>query len=161
LNIAVLVAQGKTVQARRVFDEAVRRFPRYHPLYLAMSRAYTGEDFERFAIESVSLSRQFEGQGMYARLYKEVDQPLQMAFDPQSPLPAWGRLRGAYDDLLRHYPSSLLIANAYASVACRSDDSQLYRQLREKADVSLDRDAFSVVPVEACDRRHGWSRVKP
>jgi len=160
MKIALLVEQGALPAARRVFDDAVKRFPRYHPLYLRMSRAYTGAAFDQFAHEAARLTEKFEGQGQYARLYLAVDSPMQMPFDPRLPMPAWDSLRAAYDDLMQRYPASVRIATSYASVACRSHDSELYRRMRAKADAYLVAAAFNVVPLEICDRRHGWGTAR-
>ena len=157
LRIAVLVEQNAIAAARKAFDEAVARFPRFHPLYFAMSNAYKGPAFEQFANVAVKASRQFEGSGMYARLYQRVDYNTAMPFDPErSSLPRWTELRAGYTDLLQRYPASITLATSFASVACRSDDSELYRRMRTAADEYFSVRSFTVVPVEACDKRHGW-----
>ncbi|SHH45489.1 DUF4034 domain-containing protein [Massilia sp. CF038] len=158
LAIAVARERAALPQARALFAEGSKRFPRYHPLYLSMSEAYTGAAFDTFAGQAVALTRQFEGSGMYARLYLQADRSNRMRFDPQrASLPGWPRLRAAYEDLLQRYPDSIGLATSFASAACRAEDSPLYRQLRSRADVYLLSERFILVPVEACDRRHGWT----
>jgi len=156
-QIAVLVEQGSVAQARKVFNEAVKRFPQYHPLYLTMSAAYKGKAFEAFANEAVELTKQFEGRGLYARLYRHIEQWHELPIDlQQSRYPHWPQLKAGYEDLIERYPASIALATSFASVTCRTDDSELYRTLRSKASAYLDPASFSVIPVDACDQRHGW-----
>lgn len=160
-RIAVLLEQGSVTEARKAFNEAVKRFPRYHPLYFTMGRAYTGRAFEAFANGAVESTMQFEGRGLYARLYRQVDNMNGTPFDPErSSIPRWTELRAGYEDLLQRYPSSIGLATSFASVLCRTDESEPYRRMRRRADAYLIVESFSVVPVEACDRRHGWSAVE-
>lgn len=161
LQILVLVEQGLPAQARKVFNTAVKRFPQYQPMYSAMSRAYTGDAFAAFVDQSVRLTEKFEGRGAYARLYLLLDDAYHMHAQEKWPAPSWERLREAYDDLVQRYPSSLGIVTSYAAVACRSDDSELYRRLRTRADAYLIADVFTVIPLEACDRHHGWTAAAP
>ncbi len=158
LRVTVLLRQGADPGARAAFDGARRRFPRYHPLYFRMSEAYSGAAFDAFAQRAQQLTAQFEGRGMYARLYRQVDHAAAMAFDPHhAPFPRWPLLRDAYEDLSQRYPDSVELATSYASLACRADDGETYRRMRSRADAHLIPARFAVIPVEACDRRHGWS----
>lgn len=163
LRITVLADLGKITEARTVFDESLGKFPRYQELYLAMAHAYEPRlggsvaAYEAFAREAVTLAKGFEGNGMYARIYGRVDTALQIPFAPDaSAYPSWPALRLAYDDLSARYPGSHLLANAYASVACRADDGALYRRQRNVANGYLIKEAFRMVSSDACDRKHGW-----
>jgi len=156
-RIAVLMEQGSVAQARKVFNEAVKRFPQYHPLYLTMSGAYKGHAFEAFANEAVELTRPFEGGGLYARLYQQLEYSKELPFElARSRFPNWPQLKAGYEDLMQRYPASIALATSFASLACRTDDSELYRKMRSKAAAYLLPQRFSVIPVEACDERHEW-----
>lgn len=157
MSIAVLVKQGSVAEARKTFNAAVKRFPQYHPLYLTMAAAYKGAALEAFANEAVELTSQFEGRGMYARLFRQIELSEDLPVDLQrSRFPTWPQLKGGYEDLLQRYPGSIALATGFASVACRTNESALYRELRSKASAYFIAAQFSVVPVDACDQRHGW-----
>lgn len=156
-HIAVLLEQGSVAQARKVFDEAVKRFPQYHPLYLTMSTAYEGQAFETFANQAVELTMQFEGRGLYARLYQQLEYAKELPFDlTRSRFPNWPQLKGGFEDLMQRYPASITLATSFASLACRTDDSELYRNMRSKASEYFIATRFSVIPAQACDARHQW-----
>jgi hypothetical protein len=46
----------------------------------------------------------------------------------------------------------------FAGVACRSNDGELYRQLRAKID-GYEQGADMLDPIDVCDRRHGWTGI--
>ncbi len=167
LIIGVLIdLSASDRQLRPVFFEAVRRYPEYHPIYLAMARRYEPKwggsraAYETFADEAAKLTRSFEGMGMYARVYWFVDYHEGIPFDIHAGRPpVWKKLRAGYEDLVRLYPSSLHILGKFADVACRSNDSDLYRALRSKI-VGYESAAKMLDPIDACDRRHKWSSTK-
>ncbi len=84
--------------------------------------------YELFADSVAEQTKNFEGMGMYARLYWLVDRRQGIPFtnDPLAP-PSWKKLRAGYEDLIRLYPSSIHNLGKYAGVACRSTDGELYR----------------------------------
>jgi hypothetical protein len=170
LRINLLTDRSKrsTVRARDVFAEGTRHFPEYHDLYFAAARGAepnwngSAADYEAFANEAAGIAENFEGVGMYARIYARVDEPYRMPFDPaRSNLPTWQRLQAGYDALLRRYPSSLWLTNQYASVACRANAGDVYRRLREAIGTRVENEVFGVVSVQECDRRHHWSNLLP
>lgn len=102
-----------------------------------------------------------EGVGLYARLYQLVDYQdggLPFPGDADGP-PDWETLKSRYESLMRRYPSSMGIVADFASVACRSPDSLLYRSLRSRI-VGNEKDAYRSTggnfQVDICDRRHHW-----
>ncbi len=162
LQIKVLIDQGKTAEARRVFDKGVARFPQFHELYFAMARAYepgwggSTAAYGAFADESVKLAKGFEGSSMYARIHLLVDDGSALPFDAEDPAsPPWSKLKAGFDALIKTYPSSYIHANDFAYVGCRSNDSTLYRQLRSKAHLYLSGKFAEVSDI--CDRRHNWT----
>ncbi len=162
LQINVLIDQGKSAEARKVFDKGVALFPQFHELYFAMARAYQPEwggsaaAYGAFADESVKLANGFEGSGMYARIYSLIDDESSMPFDAEDlASPPWLKLKAGFDSLMEKYPSSYIHANKFAYVACRSEDGMLYRQLRSKAHLFLIGKFKEMSDV--CDRRHNWT----
>jgi hypothetical protein len=117
------------------------------------------ELYERFADQVAEQTRGFEGWGMYARLYWLVDQRRDLPFvNEESAPPHWKKLRSGYEDLVRLYPSSMHNLGKFAGVACRSNDGELYRQLRAKID-GYEQGADMLDPIDVCDRRHGWTGI--
>lgn len=147
---------------REIFSEAVRKFPQYHQIYFSMARTYEPkwggsiEKYEQFANEAAERTKAFEGMGMYSRVYWLVDYNSGIPFRPEtSRTPVWNKLKAGYEDLIRLYPSSLHNLGKYAGVACRTPDSKLYGNLRDKID-GYENSADMLDPVDVCDRRHKW-----
>lgn len=154
-------------EVRAAYETAARKFSEYHNIHFAMSRVYepkwggSAEKFERFATEAAERTKSFEGMGMYARLYWTVDRRRDLPFlNKPGEAPHWKKLKAGYDDLMKRYPSSIHNLGKYAGVACRSDDSALYRSLRSKLD-GHEHGAEMLEPVDVCDRRHQWVKGKP
>lgn len=164
LTLGVLTDLGAPEQMlTAVFDEAVREHREYHNIYFAMARHYeprwggSVEQYERFASEVAEQTRSFEGMGLYARLYWLVDSRRNMPFTNEpGRAPYWGKLKAGYEDLMRLYPSSMHNLGKYAGVACRSDESELYRKLRSHI-AGYEHGAEMLDPVDVCDRRHKWA----
>ena len=154
-------------QVRAVFDASVRAYPEYLGLYYAMAHYYeprnggSAEAYEQFARGAVLLATAFDGAGLYPRIYEKVDYHgggLPLKSEGIGP-PDWEALRSGYESLIRRYPSSMVIVANYASVACRSHDSLLYRSLRSRI-VGYEKDAYRStsgnLQVDICDKRHDW-----
>lgn len=165
LMIDIMISgNAPLAETRKVFEDGVRLFPQYHELYFAMARAYqpqwggSVEAYEKFANEAALKTRDFEGDGMYARIYWLVDGcRCFIPFEPkQSPYPNWAKLKTGYEDLMRHYPHSMYNLNRFAAMACRANDGVLYRRLRAQVGIYADDDVFSPVKVETCDQRFHW-----
>lgn len=149
-------------QLRKVFSEGVHKSPEYHQMYFAMARHYeprwggSPKKYDQFAFEASKLTKNFEGMGMYARLYWLVDYENGIPFRQQSrQAPAWQDLRKGYEDLMRRYPSSLHNLGKFVGVACMSPDSEFYRKLRSKIQ-GYEQIAQMTDSIDACDRRHNW-----
>jgi hypothetical protein len=149
-----------------VFIEGTKRFSEYHEIYLSAARHYdprwggSAQRYDQFAMESAAIAAKFEGPGMYARIYWIVDfTDGGLPFDPGAAAePSWKQLHAGFEELSKRYPTSLWNLNQYASVACRSDDSDLYRQLRTRIAGNENEEMFATVPLTACDQRHRWMR---
>ena len=164
LMIEVLTDIGApAASVRSIFDEGVRKFPEYHGMYFAMARYYEPKwggslsQYERFADEATKLTSAFEGAGMYSRIYWLVDNPAGVPFDGlETKPPRWMKLKSGFEDLMRRYPSSLHNLAQFTSVACRSEDSALYRTLRAKL-VGYESQMQTGDAIDVCDRRHHWT----
>jgi len=163
LRISILLDTGSDEEKlQSIYTDAAKKFPQYHHIHLAMARHYDPRwggslgAYEKFASDVAQATREFEGMGMYARIYSDVDSHNGIPFSNDSRRPPfWKKLRAGYDDLIRLYPLSMHNLGLYVSVACRSDDAELYRQLRTR--VKGYEGLFELFdPIDVCDRRHGW-----
>jgi len=164
LTLGLLTEMGASeAELTAVFERGVHDYPEYHNIYFAMARHYepkwggSVEQYERFAGKVAERTKDFEGMGMYARLYWLVDtrHGIPFANDATQP-PYWTRLHAGYEDLMRLYPSSMHNLGKYAGVACRTTDGALYRGLRSKI-AGYEQGAEMLDPVDVCDRRHNWT----
>jgi hypothetical protein len=162
-RISLMIDMGADKeQLTRTYIDAAQRYPEYHALHFAMARQFqprwggSAEQYEAFASGAAALTKDFEGMGMYARLYWLVDYNEGLPFrnDPTAG-PYWNKLKAGYDDLMRRYPASIHNLGKYAGVACRSSDGALYRRLRSKLD-GYQEEAQMNDPVDVCDLRHHW-----
>jgi len=166
LRLTLLTEEGAAeAELQAAFQRAVRAGKQYHSIWLAMARHHepgrggSAEAYERFAREAAAATRDFEGMGMYARLYGLVPRPRDMPASggAAAAMPAWEALNAGYADLMQRYPSSIHNLGKYLGVACRSGDSALYRRLRRQIE-GYEASADMAVPVLSCDRRHGYER---
>lgn len=145
-----------------IFEEGIKKYPQYHSIYFAMARYYQPKwygdinSYEQFAIQATQKTKDFEGDGMYARLYWLVDESNGIPFGKNLKAPPyWDKLKQGYEDLMERYPSSIHNLGKYAGVACRSSDTKLYLKLRKKID-GYENGADFYDSVDVCDLRHGW-----
>jgi hypothetical protein len=164
LTLSVLTDTGASeTELAAVFERGVREYPEYHDIYFAMARHYepkwggSVEQYEHFARTTANRTKDFEGMGMYARLYWLVDTRKDIPFaNDSAQAPYWSALHAGYEDLMRLYPSSMHNLGKYAGVACRSTDGALYRSLRSKI-AGYESAAQMLDPIDVCDRRHNWT----
>jgi Domain of unknown function (DUF4034) len=153
-------------QIRAIFDEGQKRFPQYHSIYLAMAITLeprwggSTATYDGFAREAAKLTADFEGDGMYARIYWAVDFEGMMPFKNGATSPTWKSLKSAFDSLEVRYTNSEHNRNQFAHVACRTNDSVLYRKIRSRLGIYANEASFTVTPLDACDAKHGWSATK-
>lgn len=163
LKMELSISGASDVDKRALFDEAITFHRNYYPLYLAMARNYepkwggSAKQFDDFAKEAVRLAKGYEGRGLYSRIYWTVDSPHGAPFDSEkSRMPDWNSLKAGFTDLMKLHPGSDKNLNRFASFACRSNDSALYRKLRTQIGEYLDESHFRMVTVDVCDLRHKW-----
>lgn len=163
LKMEISISLPGDANTRAIFDEGITFHRNYYPLYLAMARNYepkwggSAKQFDDFARESVRLAKGFEGRGLYSRIYWTVDSPHGAPFESEKTrMPDWSSLKAGFTDLIKLHPGSDKNLNRFASFACRSNDSALYRKLRNQIGEHLDESHFRIVTVDVCDLRHKW-----
>ncbi len=168
LKIDVMIELGAPLtEIRSVFSKAIANFPEYHDTYFSMGRAYSPlwggsrKSFDAFVREVVDKTRDFEGEAFYARLYWTVDADNNIPFhNESSQYPKWKNLKAGYTDLMKKYPDSQWNKNRFAEIACRTNDSQLYRQLRTNIDGQFIDHMFGPGLRDTCDLKHNWQSSK-
>jgi hypothetical protein len=147
-------------QLRGIFDAGVGQAPGYTPLYAAMLRSLmprwggSVQQVDKF-IEDVTNrpgapDRDLE---LYARLYWSYDSLERgdiKLFDDS--LAVWPLMKEGFAQLVKHYPQSDAILNAYAKFACIGEDRALYRQLRPSIETRRSASIWGhSATIESCD----------
>jgi len=124
-------------ELRPVFDTGIAKFPGYEPLYAGMLRALLPRwggsygDVDNFIESIVRQIPSAQGAEMYARLYSAFASMEGDETDVFKDAHAkWPTIKRGYEDMLRRYPKSASIRNAYAAFACRAKDAETYRAAR-------------------------------
>jgi hypothetical protein len=163
LAINVKLDLGETKgEIRSVFDDGIRKFPGFLPLYRTDMRTLMprwGGSYEKVNdVINVAASNVDPAMGaqMYARLYwayavlegDDVDIFADSMAD-------WPRISAGFDLLLKHYPDSDYLLNGFAYMACRAQDSNQYHSLKARLNNRLSTTAWSehYSPKE-CDKKY-------
>ena len=130
-NLMLAIAQDGTrgrSRADAVFEEAVRRWPRYFEFYevrltrLVPKWGGSWAEVESFIDRWSRKLAPSEGASAYARLYVSVKNqgvtPDQTAMD-------WARMKASFEDLTKRYPDPAF-KNLYASYACFARDKAAF-----------------------------------
>lgn len=149
------------VELRELFEEGIRRFPGYHPIYFTFTRQFSprwGGDYEAadaFIKKVVAAKTNPEGEELYARLYWLLDQ---IGGSPEGfftdSLVSWPRMRSGFEILMKKFPHSVWNTASFAMFACRARDNVTYYRLRPTVDAGLARLAGGgAYSLEVCDAR--------
>jgi hypothetical protein len=148
-------------QLRELFDEGVRRYPGYHPIYFAFLRQFAPRwggnyaDADEFILEQTAAKTNPDGEILYTRLYWSID-----ALEGRSPSffqdskVSWPRMRRGFELMMQAYPDSTWNAANFAIYACRARDATVYATLRPKIDAAKFKEgAPQGISMEVCDAR--------
>jgi hypothetical protein len=163
LAVDVRLDLGETLgEIRSVFDDGIRKFPNFLPLYRAALRALMprwGGSYEKVneLIDDAASGRDSAtGAQMYARLYWSYasleGDDVDIFTDGKAD---WARMSEGFDLMLRQYPDSDYLINGYAYMACRAGDSGEYHALKARLSNRLSSIAWSDghSPAE-CDKKY-------
>jgi Domain of unknown function (DUF4034) len=148
-------------QLMAVFTKGQKLFPEYHPIYFQMARFFEtkwgggAKQFDDFAKKSRDLTKSFEGDGMYARLYWTVDYVGGQPFSAVASFPDSKLILTGINELVRKYPDSENNRSQFASVFCRTKDTAAYQKVRKALGGLVREELFSNPKIDICDHRHG------
>jgi len=148
---------------RATFNAGAKQFPGYEGIYRAMLRPLmprwggSFEAVEAFIREVADQERLWTPDARYASLYLQYADLEGNETDVFSDVGAdWPRLIRGFEALVKRYPRSDVVLNAYLNFACRAHDLERYRSLRPQID---GRRADSVwttaLSVDSCDKELG------
>jgi hypothetical protein len=128
-----------------LYFRAVRFEPAYYTIY--RERAYWmlprwhGEEgqWQKFALEASETAKKQIGEDIYGRIVTQIwgltDRSIRNAasdnFLKTSGI-SWERLKVSFENMEKHYPSSILNENAYCAFACMAGDKETARGLFNK-----------------------------
>jgi rhomboid protease GluP len=121
---------------RTVFDQGHEKFPAYRPLERRMLRILmprwrgSFEKVDQFINGIYQQTAPTRGFERYAELYSTYTGLEGDEFDLFGDTPAfWSGIRKGYIGLSKRYPTSDIILNRFANMACRAGDADQYREL--------------------------------
>lgn len=154
----------------KLFDEGVKRFPDYLPLYSARLRKYMprwGGTLGQVDVFIQTAADEHRGSlgpdEWYARLYSlyasmERDET-NVFVDGNAD---WARVADGFELLRRRYPRSDAIVNDYARLACSAKDEAKYRALRPLIGARPSSTSWTEkLSIEICDSRFRPTAAHP
>ncbi len=149
----------------KLFHEATQREKYYYWDYFTMletlSLKWGGnwEDISNFINEAVRITREKDGESIYARLYWSADARIQLepmaAHDLFLDTPvSWPEMKRGFDDLMLRYPHSAWNLNNYARFACAADDEETFLDLRRRIGTHVIASAWELMPsLDFCEKK--------
>jgi len=164
-----LIVAGSTGQPVARFDasfeEAVSRFPTYHPLYstrinyLLPQWGGNYDQVDQFVEASVARTAATEGRSFYAWLYADIA-PKHSGDDfLTATRVSWPAMKASFEDLVRRYPDERNKA-MFAAYACHARDRETAAKMLAAVNPTYPLEAFPGARVngEAC-RRFAFDRT--
>jgi rhomboid protease GluP len=162
LSLQVGLDQSDTPpRLRALFDEAIKRFPGYLPIYsnmLCILMPRWGGSYEQIDQLIREVSRVSGTSGdvpLYAHLYWLYASLEQDETDIFTEAHAqWPLMKQGFVRLLELHPRSDLVLNAFAKFACMAGDADQYRQLRPLLKDRASQAAWSQkIRLQSCDAK--------
>jgi membrane associated rhomboid family serine protease len=146
---------------RAIFNAGAKQAPAYLPLYRGMLRILmprwfgSYEKVDRF-IEEVTDQQASADRDvvLYARLYWTYDSLERGDVNIfNDALAVWPLMKHGFRQMMKRYPSSDAVLNAFVKFACAGEDRQTYRELRPLIERRRAPGVWSnTVSVESCDK---------
>jgi hypothetical protein len=124
---------------REIFDKGSAHFPSFRPIERQMLRALmprwrgSYDLVDQFVNDVNQKTANERGYERYAELYSEYAALEGDELDLFSDTPAfWSGISQGYAGLLKRYPTSDVVLNLFANMACRAADANQYQNLRDR-----------------------------
>jgi hypothetical protein len=156
-----LDADRKPAEVMALFNEGIKRFPDYFPLYFSFARQFSprwGGNYQvadAFIRAQVTAKTNHLGDVLYARLYWLIDQynGADADFFTRSRVD-WTRMRAGFDMLMSQFPKGAWNQANLVSFACRAGDGPTYFKWRKTVDPNEFMNAApDGISLEVCDAR--------
>ena len=159
LMIEVATAEGWSLgDFDALVDEATSRYPYYYQIYFNAINFLTPkwhgsrDEIERFARKAVRLTRDKEGESMYARVYWVASQANYGNRLFTDSAVVWASMSKSIDDVMQRYPDQWN-TNNFAHFACLAGDAPKAKQLISKIKGKPITEAWgSISEFNACQR---------
>ena len=136
IRVQALLGEGKD-PIDKTFNEGIEKFPNELAIYT--ERAYYLEprwggswgEADKIALLALGKVRREPSDATYARMYWSRGDllPVQSALFSESGA-SWPRMRNGFIELLKKYPTSTRISNAFLSYSCMAGDRNTYLKYR-------------------------------
>ncbi|MBL8517799.1 MAG: DUF4034 domain-containing protein [Betaproteobacteria bacterium] len=132
-HAAVINLNSPQASQEEVFEEAIKKFPNYHLLYMRQAQRLipkwggSWRALESFASKYTEETDAMDGGGLYARIYMYVglDEPFkEMGID-------WKKLKVSFEKLLALIDPDPYTRNQFASFACAARDEATFIKVFE------------------------------
>lgn len=144
LMITLITQSSDDSDPEPVFEEGVKKFPGYYPIYFSML-AYRlpmwhgdAKNIEKFARAATARTQKIEGNGMYARIYWFAAQAQYREGLFSQSLVDWKMMKSGFDDITERYPDQWNVQH-YMRFACLAGDAETMRGLLPKVKEPVDR----------------------
>jgi hypothetical protein len=115
---------------KALFDEAVRTYPDFDPIYVAMAASFAPHwggslaQHQEFVDLAVAQTKPRQGENLYAILYWNLSN-IERDKDPFTELDIpWVKMKAGFTSLLERYPDSEWNLHNFAAFACRAGDAK-------------------------------------
>jgi hypothetical protein len=146
-------------ELKAIFSEGKKRFPEHLGIYHSMAEALeprwggSATAFDKFAVEVLTQTENFERGAIYARLYSTERARSNISHLPGKNIADFKLLLASYRELHALYPNSHKVMNYYAHVACKAGEAITYESIRKKLGLYILKNVFTNPSVEVCDRK--------
>lgn len=146
-------------ELRKLFDESLSRFPGHHGTYFAMVRNLSPmwrgsfDAVDAFIREQTDSANNPEGDGLYTRLYVELNEHIGTRNLFESSKVSWPRMRSGFQKIERDLGSRRGSVTTFAVFSCLAKDADTFRGLVSRLDpVIFQMSAARGMTLESCSR---------
>lgn len=159
--------ENPTADPVQVFEEGIRRFPSYYPIYFEMTTSllpwWSGnwDVIDQLAAIAVKQTSKEQGNSLYARIYWNLNglihgRPLSLFKDTKA---KWPMMKLGFQDLVRLTPNSLWNRVNYLAFACVAGDRETFLQVRKTFPDGVVVSLWpQITSLDICEQKFGYKR---